>query len=99
MNSKLVAILAVGLLAVLALGGWTQEVPAASQAPRTVTVTGEAEVRVVPDEVILTLGVETWDKDLGRAIARALVEAHGGQLWLESEERRGTTARFTLPVA
>jgi uncharacterized protein len=67
MNSKLVAILAVGLLAVLALGGWTQEVPAASQAPRTVTVTGEAEVRVVPDEVILTLGVETWDKDLGRA--------------------------------
>ena len=31
------------------------------------TVTGEAEVRVVPDEVILTLGIETWDKDLGLA--------------------------------
>jgi hypothetical protein len=27
-------------------------------------VTGDAEVRVVPDEVILTLGIETWDKDL-----------------------------------
>jgi len=35
--------------------------------PRLVTVTGDAEVRVVPDEVILTLGVETWDKDLTAA--------------------------------
>lgn len=35
--------------------------------PRLITVTGEAEVRVVPDEAILTLGVETWDKDLGIA--------------------------------
>lgn len=35
--------------------------------PALVTVTGEAEVRVVPDEVVLTLGVETWDQSLGRA--------------------------------
>ena len=35
--------------------------------PRLITVTGEAEVRVPPDEVVLTLGVETWDKDLGIA--------------------------------
>jgi hypothetical protein len=35
--------------------------------PRLITVTGDAEVRVAPDEVILTLGVETWDKDLGVA--------------------------------
>jgi hypothetical protein len=34
---------------------------------RSVSVTGDAEVRVVPDEVVLTLGVETWDKDLGFA--------------------------------
>ena len=34
---------------------------------RTITVSGDAEVRVVPDEVILTLGVETWDKDLDAA--------------------------------
>ena len=32
--------------------------------PRLVTVTGDAEVRVVPDEIILTLGVETWNEDL-----------------------------------
>jgi hypothetical protein len=34
---------------------------------RLITVTGDAEVRVPPDEVILTLGVETWHKDLGIA--------------------------------
>jgi len=35
--------------------------------PRLITVTGEAEVRVAPDETILTLGVETVHKDLGIA--------------------------------
>ncbi len=34
---------------------------------------------------------------LGLAIAQALVEAHGGKLWLESNEGEGTTAQFTLP--
>jgi uncharacterized protein YggE len=56
----------VALVLVLALAGWTQAQPA-STATRTVTVAGEAEVRVVPDEVILTLGVETWDKVLQTA--------------------------------
>ena len=35
--------------------------------PRLVTVTGEAVVNVVPDEVVLTLGVESSDKQLRRA--------------------------------
>lgn len=34
---------------------------------RLITVTGDAEVRVVPDEVVLTLGVETWNEDLSIA--------------------------------
>ena len=34
---------------------------------RLITVTGDAEVRVAPDEVVLTFGVETWDKDLNHA--------------------------------
>jgi len=42
--------------------------PLRAQSPqRTVSVMGDAEVRVAPDEVILTLGVETWDKDLNTA--------------------------------
>lgn len=43
--------------------------PAGGWPPRTVSVSGEAEIRVVPDEVVLTLGVETFDPDLGAAKA------------------------------
>jgi len=34
---------------------------------------------------------------LGLAIARGLVEAHGGRIWLESSPGRGTTLQFVLP--
>jgi uncharacterized protein YggE len=34
---------------------------------RTVTVNGDAEIRVVPDEVVLTVGVETFNLDLATA--------------------------------
>jgi uncharacterized protein YggE len=37
------------------------------QENRLITVTGDAEVRVPPDEVILTFGIETWDKNLATA--------------------------------
>jgi signal transduction histidine kinase/HAMP domain-containing protein len=35
---------------------------------------------------------------LGLSIARALVEAHGGRIWIESAAGAGTTVRFTLPA-
>jgi uncharacterized protein YggE len=35
--------------------------------PRLITVTGEGEVKVVPNEIILTLGVETNNKNLAAA--------------------------------
>ena len=35
---------------------------------------------------------------LGLPIAKALVEQHGGRLWLDSAEGRGTTVAFTIPV-
>ena len=36
---------------------------------------------------------------LGLAIARDIVQAHGGEIHCESEEGRGTTFWFTLPAA
>ena len=36
---------------------------------------------------------------LGLAIARGIVEAHGGRIWVESELGTGTRFHFTVPVA
>jgi len=35
---------------------------------------------------------------LGLPLARALVEAHGGRIWIESKPGEGTTVHFSLPL-
>ncbi len=66
MNVKTMGILL--LIALLALGGiaWSN-INAGSSEPRTISVSGEAQVRVMPDEVVLTIGVETSHENLDTA--------------------------------
>ena len=42
---------------------------------------------------------ELGGTELGLAIVKHLVAAHGGSLAIESEEGRGTTVRVALPAA
>jgi uncharacterized protein YggE len=69
MNWKPITLLAATLVAAFTLSGWTSN-QLEPQQPGVITVTGDADVRVVPDEVIITLGVETWNKDLSTAKAQ-----------------------------
>ena len=42
--------------------------------------------------------METEGSGLGIFISKNIVEAHGGKMWFESEEGKGATFYFTIPV-
>ena len=68
MQQKSIVLIALILIAVFVLAGWaTGNDPQLTAEAGTITVYGEAEVRTMPDEVILRLGIETSDKALATA--------------------------------
>lgn len=54
------------MLIALALSAQAQDLPGHVQ-PRTISTTGEATVYVVPDEVVVSFGVQTFDANLDKS--------------------------------
>jgi two-component system, NtrC family, sensor histidine kinase KinB len=51
------------------------------------------------DKFVQVPGAPTGGAGLGLAISRLIVEAHGGQISVQSQSGKGTSFTFTLPVA
>lgn len=87
MNLKPTTLFMAAVVVILILAAWTNNQPSAQES-RLITVTGDADVLVIPDEVLLTLGIETQDKELETAKRKndervkqvlALTQAYGIQ--------------------
>jgi len=59
--------LAIGLMLLVGTVASPPQPVLAATGEQTITTSGDADVNVVPDEVVLILGVETWDTDLSAA--------------------------------
>jgi uncharacterized protein len=63
--SRRVLVLAFALFLLIITG--SQATGAEQNQQRLITVRGDAEIRVAPDQALIFLGVETWNKELNKA--------------------------------
>jgi PAS domain S-box-containing protein len=60
-------------------------------------ITAENQRRVFDRYWQASGGARTRGSGLGLSIAKGIVEAHGGRVWVESEVGKGSTFAFTIP--
>ena len=84
--------------------GGAVRVTVGPQARLVAVVVADTGAGIAPEQLPhvfdrFTKSADSGGSGLGLAIARSLVEAHGGEIAAESALGRGTTIRFTLPLA
>ncbi len=92
---------------VIRIGGWSEEVPNAPTTQRVVLFVADQGIGIPAQElpkifdrfyrVDSTLRRSTAGTGIGLFLARAIVEAHAGEIWARSEEGKGTTFFIALP--
>jgi len=70
-----------------------------SVADSGVGISAENQVRVFDRYWQSSEGARTRGSGLGLSIAKGIVEAHGGRIWVESVPGQGSTFAFTIPQA
>ncbi len=58
----------------------------------------DEEIKEKALEGYVSLSKDYWRHGIGLYVCHRIVEAHGGEIWIESEKGKGTTVSFTLPV-
>lgn len=94
---------------VIRIGGWTNLAPDANGQQQVVLFVADQGIGIPQGElqnifdrfyrVDSSLRRSTTGAGLGLFLTKAIVEAHGGQIWARSEPGRGTTFFVSLPVA
>lgn len=93
---------------VIRVGGWTNRTTDGAGAARVVIFVADQGIGIPQDElahifdrfyrVDSTLRRSTAGAGLGLFLSKAIVDAHGGQIWARSETGKGTTFFVALPV-
>ena len=91
------------------IGGWAGRQPDAADADRVVIYVADQGIGIPESElahvferfyrVDSSLRRNTAGTGLGLFLAKSIVEAHGGQIWVRSESGKGTTFFVALPVS